>query len=209
MRKITIAILALILMGMLIPAGFSTDSNVVITYGETTYANSNYKSLVDSFFVNQANVDINNVGIKTITADQVNQISGGITGKYYNSNQIFSSALVDLNDNADLKVTVDKSKITTITGDMYISALKSAGITKGHVYVTSPVQATGESALAGIMNSYEVVTDVEIPDSVKEAANDEIYTQAEIVDNSNVRDGKTDSGENDGFPNVFGYYYAP
>ena len=186
MRKITIAILALILVGMLIPAGFSSDSNVVITYGETTYANSNYKSFVDNFFVDQANVDVNNVGVKTITADQVNQISGGITGKYYNSNQILSSALVDLNDNADLKVSVDKSKITTITGDMYISALKSAGITKGHVYVTSPVQATGESALAGIMNSYEVATDVEIPDNVKEAVNDEIYTEAEIVDNSDV-----------------------
>ena len=186
MRKITILVLALILVGMLIPAGFSTDSNVVITYGETTYANSDYKSFVDNFFVNQANVDVNNVGVKTITADQVNQISGGITGKYYNSNQILSSALVDLNDNADLKVSVDKSKITTITGDMYISALKSAGITKGHVYVTSPVQATGESALAGIMNSYEEATDVEIPDSVKEAASDEIYTEAEIVDNSDV-----------------------
>ena len=69
---------------------------------------------------------------------------------------------------------------------MYLSALKSAGITSGHVYVTSPVTATGESALAGIMNSYEVVTDVEIPDTVKEAANNEIYTQAEIVKNSKV-----------------------
>ena len=186
MRKITVLVLALILAGMLILAGFSTDSNVVITYGETTYSNSDYKSFVDNFFVSQANVDINNVGVKTISANQVNQISGGITGKYYNSNQILSSALVDLNDNADLKVSVDKSKITTITGDMYISALKSAGITKGHVYVTSPVQATGESALAGIMNSYEEVTDVEIPDSVKEAANDEIYTEAEIVENSGV-----------------------
>ncbi len=186
MRKITILVLALILVGMLIPTGFATDSNVVITYGETTYSNSNYKSFVDTFFVNQANVDINNVGIKTISADQVNQVSSGITGKYYNSNQILSSALVDLNDNGNLKVSVDKSKITTITGDMYISALKSAGITSGHVYVTSPVQATGESALAGIMNSYEEVTDVEIPDSVKEAANDEIYTEAEIVDNSGV-----------------------
>lgn len=186
MRKTTVIVLALILVGMLIPAGFSTDSNVVITYGETTYSNSDYKSFVDNFFVSQANVDINNVGVKTISANQVNQISGGITGKYYNSNQILSSALVDLSDNADLKVSVDKSKITTITGDMYISALKSAGITKGHVYVTSPVQATGESALAGIMNSYEEVTDVEIPDSVKEAANDEIYTEAEIVENSGV-----------------------
>ena len=69
---------------------------------------------------------------------------------------------------------------------MYISALKSAGITSGHVYVTSPVTATGESALAGIMNAYEEATDVEIPESVKEAANDEIYTQAEIVENSGV-----------------------
>ena len=103
MRKTTVLVLALILVGMLIPAGFSTDSNVVITYGETTYSNSDYKSFVDNFFVSQANVDINNVGVKTISANQVNQISGGITGKYYNSNQILSSALVDLNDNANQK----------------------------------------------------------------------------------------------------------
>ncbi len=186
MRKSTIAILALILMGMLIPAGFSTDSNVVITYGETTYANSEYKSIVDSFFTSQSNVNLQNAGSKIITANQVNAISGGITGKYYNSNQILSSALVDLNENDNLEVSVDKSKITTITGDMYISALKSAGITAGHVYVTSPVSATGESALAGIMNSYEEVTNVEIPESVKEAATDEIQTQAEVIDNSGV-----------------------
>ena len=186
MKKITIAILALILVGMLIPAGFSTDSNVVITYGETPYANTNYKSIVDNFFAAQSNLDVNNIGTKIITANEVNQVSSGITGKYYSSNQILSSALLDLNDNDNLEVSVDKSKITTITGDMYISALKSAGITKGHVYVTSPVEATGESALAGIMNAYEEVTDVEIPESVKEAANDEIYTQAEIVDNSDV-----------------------
>ena len=186
MRKIGIAILALILVGMLIPTGFATDSNLVITYGETTYANSNYKSSVDSFFVSQANVDLNDVEQKVVTAHQVNQVSSGITGKSYSSSQIYSSALLDLNDNDNLQVSVDKSKITTITGDMYISALKSAGITSGHVYVTSPVSATGESALAGIMNAYEEVTDVEIPESVKEAANDEIYTQAEIVQNSGV-----------------------
>lgn len=197
MRKIGIAILALILVGMLIPTGFAADSNLVITYGETTQANNDYKSIVDAFFVNQANVDLNNVNSKVITADQVNQISSGITGKSYSSSQIYSSALLDLNDNDNLEVSVDKSKITTITGDMYISALKSAGITSGHVYVTSPVSATGESALAGIMNAYEEVTDVEIPETVKEAANDEIYTQAEIVDNSGVDPDKLSQLVND------------
>ena len=189
MRKISIGmvILSIIIIGMLIPAGFSTnDDQVVITYGETTQHNANYKSTVDTFFKNQAGIDLNGVSTKVITADEVNKISSTITGKYYNSEQIFSSALVDLNDNDNLEVSVDKSTITTITGDMYLSALKSAGITSGHVYVTSPVTATGESALAGIMNSYEAATDVEIPDTVKEAANNEIYTQAEIVKTSNV-----------------------
>ena len=186
MRKISIVLLALILFGMVLPTGLATDSNLVITYGETTNANNDYKSFVDEFFVKQANVDLNNVNSKVITADQVNQVSSGITGKSYSSNQIYSSAFLDLNDNDNLEVSVDKSKITTITGDMYISALKSAGITSGHVYVTSPVSATGESALAGIMNAYEEATDVEIPENVKEAANDEIYTQAEIVKNSGV-----------------------
>lgn len=184
---IGIIILSIILVGMVIPAGFSANDNqVVITYGETTHHNRDYKNIVDDFFVQQAHVDLHNVKSKIITADEVNKISTSITGKTYGSDQIFSSALVDLNDNDNLEVSVDKSKITTITGDMYISALKSAGITAGHVYVTSPTTATGESALAGIMNSYEEVTNVEIPEPVKKAANNEIYTQAEIVENSNV-----------------------
>ena len=189
MRKITIGIviLSIIMIGMVIPAGFSGEvSPVVITYGETTHANSDYKADVDAFFKNQANADIKSASEKIITANEVNKISSGITGKTYSSSQIYSSALVDLNENDNLEVSVDKSKITTITGDMYLSALKSAGITSGHVYVTSPVTATGESALAGIMNSYEEATNVEIPDNVKEAANSEIYTQAEIVKNSDV-----------------------
>lgn len=187
MRKITIAILALIVGAMLIPVGFSGEANsVVVTYGEATHANSAYKATVDDFFTNQAHVDLNSAESRIIYASEVNQISTDITGKTYSSNQILSSALLDLNDNDNLEVSVDRSKITTITGDMYISALKSAGITKGHVYVTSPVTATGESALAGIMNSYEAATDVEIPESVKEAATDEIHTEAEIVENSGV-----------------------
>ena len=186
-NNIIIAILSIIIIGMLIPVSFSANDNqVVLTYGETTKNNAEYKNIVDTFFESQAGIDLKGVNSKIITASEVNKISSTITGKNYNSNQIFSSALVDLNDNENLKVTVDKSKITTITGDMYISALKSVGITKGHIFVTSPITATGESALAGIMNSYEEASDVKIPETVKEAANNEIYTQAEIVNDTNV-----------------------
>ena len=184
MRKITIAILALIVVGLMLPTVFSTNANsVVVTYGETTNANANYKATVNDFFTNQANVNLNDADVKIITASDVNKVSGSITQKTYGSNQIFSCALVDLNGDGNINVKVDSSKITTITPKMYASALKSAGITQGNVYVTSPVPATGESALAGIMNSYEVATHTEIPEDVKQAATDEITVQSEIINN--------------------------
>lgn len=186
MRKITVAIIALIVVGIMLPTVFSSDANsIVVTYGETTNANPTYKATVNDFFKNQANVNLNDANVKIITASDVNKVSGSITQKTYNSNQIFSCALVDLNGNGNITVKVDSSKITTITPKMYASALRSAGISQGKVYVTSPVTATGESALAGIMNSYEVATNTEIPEEVKQAATDEITVQSEILDNDN------------------------
>lgn len=185
--KIGIILIILILVGITIPIGFSGNTNEnVITYGETTYNNQEYKNLVDSFFEQQAHIDVNNVPTRVVTASEVNQVASTITNNTYNSNQIFSCAYLDLSEGGNIKVTVDKSKITVITADMYISALKSAGLTHGHVYVTSPIAATGESALTGIMHAYEEATGVEIPENVEQAANEEIYTQAEIVENNNV-----------------------
>ena len=185
-RILAICLAFMLLAVAVIPTGFAVNTDqVVITYGETTYMNQQYKSIVDNYFAGRTNVNLNDVNSKVITAGDVNAISSGFSGKYYNSNQIFSSALLDLNQNGEITVDVDNS-ITTITPQMYMSALKSAGIQGGHVYVTSPVSATGESALAGIMDCYEEATDVEIPDNVKEAASQEISTQAEIINNSNV-----------------------
>ena len=153
MHKRILAICVAIFLALaVIPTGFADNSDqVVITYGETAYMNQQYKSIVDNYFAGKTNVNINDIDSKVITAGDVNKISGGFSGKQYNSNQIFSSALLDLNQNGEITVEVDNS-ITTITPEMYMSALKSAGIQGGHVYVTSPVSATGESALAGIMN---------------------------------------------------------
>ena len=185
-RILAICLAFMLLAVAVIPTGFATNTDqVVITYGETTYMNQQHKSVVDNYFAGKTNVNLNDVNSKVITAGDVNAISSGFSGKSYNSNQIFSCALLDLNQNGEITVDVDNS-INTITPQMYMSALKSAGIQGGHVYVTSPVSATGESALAGIMDCYEEATDVEIPDNVKQAANQEISTEAEIMNNSNV-----------------------
>lgn len=193
MRKATIAVLIILIAAcLLVPTAFSVSDNnkIVVTYGETTYHNQDYKNTVDNYFKNQIHSDLNDFVVKIITAAEVNKIASSYSHRTYGSNEIFSSALLDLRGSDDLDVHVDSSKINVITKEMYVSALKSAGITKGHVYVTSPVSATGESALAGIMNCYEKATNTTIPQEVKEAANNEIAIEAEIVNNSNVSSDK-------------------
>ncbi len=183
-KSICAIVIVIIAIAMFVPFGSSDNvngtSNVVVTYGETTYNNGEYKNIVDNYF------NVNNAKESVITANDVNKISSGISQRTYNSNQIFSCAMVDLTSNNNIDIDVDSSKITTVTPSMYKSALDSAGITKGHVKITSPVSATGESALAGIMKSYEESTGKIIPTEVKDAANNEIYSQAKVAENSNA-----------------------
>lgn len=191
LRKLMIGgiILIIVIIGIVTAsAGFYSDNgnSTIITYGETTFDNQQYKSVVDDYFVSQSNVNLNDVKNEIITASEVNAISQGISHRTYTSNQIFSSALVDLDKSSNLEINVDHSKITLVTEEMYASALESAGINEGYVIVTSPVSATGESALAGIMNCYEQATNTTMPTEVKQAANNQIYVESEVVNSSNV-----------------------
>ncbi|HII08514.1 MAG TPA: DUF1002 domain-containing protein [Methanosphaera sp.] len=183
MSRNSIAAMILLVIAVLVfvPFGWSGQAdgaNVVVTYGETTYNNAEYKNIVDNYF------SVNNAKETVITAGDVNQISSGISNRNYNSNQIFSCAMVDLSSKNNIRIDVDSSKITLVTPSMYKSALDSAGISRGYVKITSPVAATGESALAGVMKSYEESTGNVIPQEVKDAANNEIYTETEIVENT-------------------------
>ncbi len=89
--------------------------------------------------------------------------------------------MVDLSYSNGIKIAVDTSKINVVTPKMYANALKSLGIENGYVVVTSPVSASGEAALAGVLKSYEIAVGTPIPDEAKQAATEELYTETQIV----------------------------
>ncbi len=181
MKKILIGILVVLM--ALTP--IYAVSGLVITLGEGTNANPAYKNTVMNYFNNNTDKNLDNSTVSVITASEVNLISQNISGTTYTSNQILSCALVDLSYTPGIKIVVDKSKINLVTPKMYENALKSTGITNGYVVVTSPVPATGESALAGVLKSYEVAAGAEIPEEAKKAATQEIYTQSNIANETN------------------------
>ena len=127
-------------------------SGFAITYGETTYANADWKSSMNTYFQSKTSKNINDATSKVITASEVNAISANITGRTYPSSQIFSCAMVDSSYNQGVNVIVDTSKITVVTPKMYANALESSGINNGYVVVSSPVSASGETALQVCLN---------------------------------------------------------
>ena len=177
MKKFAIGLILVIM--MLSPV--YSASGFAVTYGETTYGNSDWKNSMNTYFQSKTTKNINDATSKVITASEVNAISTNITGKTYPSNQIFSCAMVDLSYNQGINVIVDTDKIKVVTPKMYANALKSSGINNGYVVVSSPVTASGEAALAGVLKSYEIAVGATIPDQAKKAATEELYTETQIV----------------------------
>jgi uncharacterized protein YpuA (DUF1002 family) len=177
MKRILLLVITLII----ILSPVYSVQGLAITYGETTYANQNWKDTMYNYFQSKSNKDLKDATIKVITASEVNTISKNISGRTYGSNQIFSCALVDLSYNQGIKIIVDSSKIKTVTPKMYATALKSSGIENGYVVVSSPTTASGESALEGVLKSYEIAVGTPIPDNAKKAATEELYVETEVV----------------------------
>jgi len=186
MKKLLIGLFLIII--MLSPV--YSASGFAVTYGETTYGNANLKNTVNTYFQSKTSKNINDTTSKVVTASEVNLISTNITGKTYPSSQIFSCAMVDLSYNQGIDVVVDTSKITVVTPKMYANALESCGINNGYVVVSSPVSASGEAALAGVLDSYEIAVGTPIPEQAKKAATEELHTETQIVNETGVDPNK-------------------
>ena len=156
-------------------------SGFSITLGEATNNNAAYKNSMLSYFQSKTDKNITDATTKVITASEVNSVSKNITGLVYPSSKIFSCAMVDLSYQNGIKVIVDKSKVTVVTPQMYANALQSSGIDRGYVVVSSPVPATGEAALAGVLKSYEIAVGTPIPEEAKKASTEELYLETQLV----------------------------
>ncbi|HMK54329.1 MAG TPA: DUF1002 domain-containing protein [Methanobacteriaceae archaeon] len=173
-------LIALVLLVALSPV-YSATQGLAITYGEATYSNQALKDSMFNYFQSRSDKNLKDAISRVITASEVNSISKNITGKTYGAGQIVSCAMVDLSYNKGIKIIVDTSKVKIVTPKMYATALKSSGIENGYVVVSSPALSSGESALAGVLKSYEIAVGTPIPQEAKKAATEELYVETQVV----------------------------
>ena len=78
-------------------------------------------------------------------------------------------------------MSVTTSNITWCTGEMYISALATAGITDAKVVVAAPFEVSGTAALSGVYKAYEDMTGMKLDDLAKAVSTQELTITGDLA----------------------------
>ena len=78
-------------------------------------------------------------------------------------------------------MSVTTSNITWCTGEMYISALATAGITDARIIVAAPFEVSGTAALTGIYKAYEDMTGMKLDDLAKLVSTQELTVTGDLA----------------------------
>ncbi len=76
---------------------------------------------------------------------------------------------------------VTTSNITWCTGEMYISALATAGITDARIIVAAPFEVSGTAALTGVYKAYEDMTGKKLDDLAKLVSTQELTITGDLA----------------------------
>lgn len=92
-------------------------------------------------------------------------------------------------------MSVTTSNITWCTGDMYVSALATAGITDARILVSAPFAVSGTAALSGIYKAYEDMTGVKLDDMAKLVSTQELTVTGDLAREIGSMDSTSIVGE--------------
>lgn len=167
---------ALVLMGILVmPVAAYADAAVgdqIVTIG--TNLNEQLRQEVLQYFGANENAQIIDVDI----SEERQYLSGKVPDAQI-GNSTNSCAMITYTKKGS-GVNVTTHNINYVTPDAYKSAILTAGINDADVQITAPIEVSGTGALTGIMKAYEVSTGEQISEDVKQAATQELVTNAEL-----------------------------
>lgn len=78
-------------------------------------------------------------------------------------------------------MSITTSNINWCTGEMYISALATAGVTDAKIIVASPFEVSGTAALSGVYKAYEDMTGKKLDDLAKLVSTQELTITGELA----------------------------
>ena len=95
----------------------------------------------------------------------------------------------------DSGMSVFTNNVTWCTGDMYVNALATAGITDARILVSAPFEVSGTAALAGVYKAYEDMTGTSLDDTAKLVGTQELTVTGDLAQQIGSTDSTSIVGE--------------
>ena len=174
MKKIFSLLLALLLVaGMAVPAYADLNQSRAVIGADLSDAQ--VEAVYGMFGIRRGDA----IELKMTNAEERTYLEGYVDNSLIGTRSISCVYVELLPEGSGMSVTT--SNINWCTGEMYISALATAGITDASIIVAAPFEVSGTAALSGVYKAYEDMTGKKLDDLAKLVSTQELTVTGELA----------------------------
>ena len=174
MKKIFSLLLALLLVaGMAVPAYADVNQSRAVIGADLS--DEQVEAVYGMFGIRRGEA----IELKMTNAEERTYLEGYVDNSLIGTRSI-SCVYVELLP-AGRGMSVTTSNINWCTGEMYISALATAGITDASIVVAAPFEVSGTAALSGVYKAYEDMTGKKLDDLAKLVSTQELTITGDLA----------------------------
>ena len=174
MKKIFSLLLALLLVaGMAVPAYADVNQSRAVIGADLD--ESQIDDVYGMFGLSRGQA----IELKMTNAEERTYLEGYVDDSLIGTRSISCVYVELLPEGSGMSVTT--SNINWCTGEMYISALATAGISDANIIVAAPFEVSGTAALSGVYKAYEDMTGQKLDDLAKLVSTQELTVTGELA----------------------------
>ena len=172
-KLITILLIIVMAVGMIVPAYAENIQSRAVIGADLT--DDQIAAVYNAFGIKRGDA----IELRVTTGEERQWLQGYVDESLIGTRSISCVYVELLPEGSGMDVTT--SNITWCTGEMYISALATAGITDARIIVAAPFEVSGTAALTGVYKAYEDMTGKKLDDLAKLVSTQELTITGELA----------------------------
>ena len=172
-KLITILLIIVMAVGMTVPAYAENIQSRAVIGADLT--DDQIAAVYNAFGIRRGDA----IELRVTNGEERQWLQGYVDESLIGTRSISCVYVELLPEGSGMDVTT--SNITWCTGEMYISALATAGITDARVIVAAPFEVSGTAALTGVYKAYEDMTGKKLDDLAKLVSTQELTITGELA----------------------------
>lgn len=179
-KLITILLIIVMAVGMIVPAYAENIQSRAVIGADLT--DDQIAAVYNAFGIKRGDA----IELRVTNGEERQWLQGYVDESLIGTRSISCVYVELLPEGSGMDVTT--SNITWCTGEMYISALATAGITDARIIVASPFEVSGTAALTGVYKAYEDMTGKKLDDLAKLVSTQELTITGELANEIGAMD---------------------